>query len=94
MESHLKGKSGAPPPLDHHQCRFGSWLDAEARSAARPAFQTIEELHRAVHAKAAEMCELHHGGRDPEALAMLDSLHGLRDALLGKLNALVQGDEQ
>ena len=94
MENHLKGKGGAPPPLDHHQCRFGAWLDAEARSAARPAFQTIEELHRAVHAKAAEMCELHHGGRDPEALAMLGSLHGLRDALLGKLNALVQGDEQ
>ena len=94
MESHLKGKSGAPPPLDHHQCRFGSWLDVEARHGARPAFQAIERLHRAVHAQAAEMCELHHRGRDAVALAMLGPLHGLRDALLGQLRVMVQGNQQ
>jgi predicted signal transduction protein with EAL and GGDEF domain len=26
MGSHLKGARQAPPPLDHHQCRFGQWL--------------------------------------------------------------------
>lgn len=88
MEDYLKGKSGAPPPQDRHRCRFGTWLDAETCQSARPAFQTVEPLHRSVHALAAEMCELHSRGREPEALAMLGTLHGLRDALLGQLKAV------
>jgi len=47
-------------------------------------------LHRQVHALAAELCELQAQGRSPEALAKLGELHGLQDALLEQLKALVQ----
>jgi diguanylate cyclase (GGDEF)-like protein/PAS domain S-box-containing protein len=92
IASYLKGEREVPPPLDHRQCRFGMWLDAEglARHGAQPAFQAIELLHREVHALAAELCELHAWDRAPEALARLGELHGLRDALLAQLKTLVQ----
>lgn len=90
LENRLRGEPEAPPPLDPHQCRFGMWLDAEglARYGAQPAFRAIEPLHRRVHALAVDLLELQAGGRNPEALARLSELHGLRDALLEQLKAL------
>jgi len=92
VESHLKGGRETPPPLDPRQCRFGKWLDAGglARHGARPAFQGIDPLHRQVHALAAGLAGLQSQGRGPEARAMLGELHGMRDALLGQLQALVR----
>ncbi len=93
LESHLKGGRETPPPLvDPRQCRFGKWLDAGglARHDAKPAFQGIDPLHRQVHALAAGLVGLQSQGRGPEAQAMLGELHGLRDALLGQLQALVR----
>ncbi|WP_295429942.1 EAL domain-containing protein [uncultured Thiodictyon sp.] len=92
LESYLTGKRETPPPLDHHQCRFGMWLEDECltRSGAQPAFQVIEQLHRQLHALASELCVLHTTGRDSEALAKRGELHGLRDALLEQLKTLVQ----
>ncbi len=93
LESYLKGERETPPPLDHHQCRFGMWLDDECltRPGAQPAFQVIEQLHRQLHALASELCVLHTTGRDAEALAKLSELLGLRDAVLSQLKTLVQG---
>ncbi|MCX7111935.1 MAG: PAS domain S-box protein, partial [Proteobacteria bacterium] len=92
VESHLKGGRETPPPLDPRQCRFGKWLDAGglARHGARQAFQGIDPLHRQVHALAAGLVGLQSQGRGPEARAMLGELHGMRDALLGQLQALVR----
>jgi len=93
LESHLKGGRETPPPLvDPRQCRFGKWLDAGglARHDAKPAFQGIDPLHRQVHALAAGLAGLQSQGRGPEARAMLGELHGMRDALLGQLQALVR----
>ncbi len=91
VESYLKGEREAPPPLDHHQCRFGRWLDADGliRHGAQPAFPAIWPLHSQVHALAAELCEYHARGGDQAALARLGELHGLWDALLGQLKKLV-----
>jgi hypothetical protein len=91
MESHLKGERQAPPPLDHHQCRFGQWLDVEgqARYGAQPAFQAIDQLHRQVHALATALSKLQSDGRNAEALAKLDQLHALRDDLLEQLKKVV-----
>ena len=96
VEDHLKGKHEAPPPLELHQCRFGTWLDTDglARHGAQPAFHSVELLHRQVHLLAIELCELHARGRSPEALAKLGKLHGLRDALLVQLSALVQANRR
>jgi len=92
MENYLRGEREIPPPLDRHQCRFGMWWNAEglARYGVQPAFLAIEPLHRQVHALAAELLELHVQGRNPEALARLGELHGLRDALIEQLKALMQ----
>ncbi len=93
IEAFLKGERVAPPSLDCQHCRFGTWLDAGglARQGGQPAFQAIKLLHRKVHALAAELCEIQSVGRNPEALARLGEFHGLRDALLEQLKALVQG---
>jgi diguanylate cyclase (GGDEF)-like protein/PAS domain S-box-containing protein len=96
IEAFLKGERGVPPLLNNHQCYFGKWLDAEslAHRGAQPAFQTIERLHRQVHALAAELCELHARCQNPEALARLGELHGLRDTLLEQTKALTQENRQ
>ncbi|MGZ5000959.1 MAG: EAL domain-containing protein [Methylomonas sp.] len=87
MEKYLKGEREAPPTLDIHQCRFGQWLDTEglARFGAQPFFEAVHLLHRQVHALAAELCNLKTQGRTQEALARLEELHDLRDALLEQL---------
>jgi diguanylate cyclase (GGDEF)-like protein/PAS domain S-box-containing protein len=93
VESHLKGEREAPPSLDHHQCRFGKWMegDALARYADHPAFLAIEPLHQQVHALARELHTLMAQGNSAEALAGLEALYTLRDRLLQQLDALVQG---
>jgi diguanylate cyclase (GGDEF)-like protein/PAS domain S-box-containing protein len=90
LENHLKDKRAAPPSLDHRQCRFGLWLYGEllAGRRAMPVLQAIEPLHEAVHALAVELLQLKAQGRAPEALARLDELHDLRDALLAHLKTL------
>jgi len=90
MENYLMDQRVSPPPLDHHHCRFGKWLDTGglASHGAKPAIQDIEPLHLRLHALAEEMCELKAQDRGRDALARLDEFHGLRDALLERLAAL------
>jgi len=95
MEKYLKGECEVPLPLDIHQCRFGQWLDTEglARFGARPSFETIELMHRQVHALAAELCEFQAQGRKQEALARLGELQGLLDTLLEQLTLPQQSQQ-
>ena len=92
MENHLLGKRDTPPPLVHSQCRFGQWLIAEGmvRHGEQPGFRAIEPLHMQVHELAAKMSRLHAQGKTQQAIALLDELHGLRDALLEQLTKLAQ----
>ncbi len=92
IENYLKGELEIPPPLDHHACRFGTWLDTkgQARHGAHPAFVAIKPLHQQVHALAAELLKLQAQGRKQEARARLDEIHGLRGALLEHLRTLAQ----
>jgi diguanylate cyclase (GGDEF)-like protein/PAS domain S-box-containing protein len=94
IEDFLKGERTEPPPMDHHQCRFGHWMDDEgqARHGAHPAFPSIKALHQQVHALVAELLEHHDQGQNLEALAKMDELYDLRDALLRQLQILVQED--
>jgi hypothetical protein len=86
----IRGEREAPPPLDRHQCRFGKWLDAQGltRHQAQSAFQRVDRLHQQVHALAAELLQLQTQDRHPEAMARLDELDDLRDALLAELKHL------
>ncbi len=90
IEEHLKDERTIPPPLDHHQCNLGKWLDAQGntRYGAQPAFKAIEPLHWQVHDLVMQMCELHSRGRGLDALESVGELHKLRDALLEHLKAL------
>jgi hypothetical protein len=89
---YLKGEREHHLPLDHQLCRFGAWLDVEGREryGAHSAFPALESLHRQVHVLAAELCEHMAMGRKLEAVARLDELHGLRDAVLEQLQALLE----
>jgi diguanylate cyclase (GGDEF)-like protein len=92
MENHLKGMRDAPPTLAHDKCRFGQWLMAEgtARHGGQTAFRAIELLHLKVHSLVAEMLVLHTHDRTADALAQLDELFSLRDALLEQLKILAR----
>ena len=92
VEAFLKGEREAPPPQAIQQCRLSSWLDTEgvARYGTQAAFQAIGPLHIQVHALVNALCAFHLPGQHPQALAQLDELHTLRDALLAALQTLVQ----
>ena len=92
LEKYLKSRHDVPPELDCHQCRFGIWLNNGGlmRYGRRHAFQAITPLHQRVHVLAEALCELKRQGREQEALASLNELFELREALLEQLKALVQ----
>jgi hypothetical protein len=91
FEAFLRGERETLP-LIHHQCSFGRWLENEGqtRHGHHPVFAVIISLHEQLHALAIELQELHAEDRRDDALARLDELHGLRNALHGQLKALVQ----
>jgi hypothetical protein len=89
-EAFLKGERRVAPVLDVHSCRFGAWL-AEGGLNGRgsmPAHQAVSVRHEELHALGAELFSLRAQGRDAEALAGLEELHGLRDEMLGHLKKL------
>jgi len=92
IEAFLKGEREAPPAIDHHQCRFGTWLESDGltRYSSHPAFHCIVSLHQQVHMLAAELLEFRAKQQNHELQAKLDELHGLRDTLLEQLKILVQ----
>lgn len=79
-------------PFIHHECSFNTWLETEGRThyGEQEAFRAIKSLHFQVHSLAVELCQLHDQGRTAKALARLNELHVLRDALLAQLNVLVR----
>jgi len=93
LGSYLHGECAAPPALDPHVCRFGAWLagEGEARHGAQPAFKPLLVLHQKVHELAHVLCALLAQGGHREALARLDELHALRDALLAQMTIVAQG---
>jgi hypothetical protein len=78
--------------LDHQACRFGNWLEGEAREryGQRHRLRTIESLHRRVHGLALELIDLRAMGKQREALERLPELHRVRDGLLDQLNLLME----
>jgi hypothetical protein len=91
-EAFLKGERRVAPPLDVHACRFGVWLDGGGLTGRGEivAHQAVDLLHQRLHALAAELFSLRALGRDAEAQARSNELHGLRDELIEQLKDLRQ----
>ena len=89
-EAFLKGERKAPLEQDHHQCRFGSWMDYSglARYGEHPLFPSIESLHNQIHDLTEQLLDLHALGKTEEAVLGLDELRRLSDALLKDVKAL------
>ena len=91
VEDFIRNKR-AVLPLIHHESRFDTWLEFEgqARHGKQVAFQPLRPLHQKVRTLAVSLCELHAQGQTAQALAGLDELAMLRDALLEQLQQLVR----
>ena len=85
----FRGKREVRPQLDVHQCRFGVWLATEGQVSygSLPEFVSVKTLHQQVHELASSLCEL----KNEAALARLEELHILSDALLEQLSLLARG---
>ena len=90
VEKYLSNELGEPPPLADNQCRLGHWLTTKGRAAyaGHADFEAAERCHREVHALAGELTELKARGRSGEALARIDELRALKNALIAHLKAL------
>jgi hypothetical protein len=88
----LRGDEPTSPPLDCHHCHFGLWLDSDgrARYGDRVVFEETVQLHQKVHALAEELLTLSRDQGKTLAVARLDELFALRDALLHQLSILLQ----
>jgi diguanylate cyclase (GGDEF)-like protein/PAS domain S-box-containing protein len=92
IESFLKGERHVSPRLTLDQCRFSAWMDAQ-NSVGRgelPEFQALDDLHRQLHALAADIVKLKDRGKNSESKARLGKLRTLRDALLEHLELYTQ----
>jgi diguanylate cyclase (GGDEF)-like protein/PAS domain S-box-containing protein len=92
LELYVDGKLKLPPQLHSHQCQLGQWLDTSATQhyADHPQYQSIYQLHQAMHAQAIEICRLHGQGQNPAAQSKLLELSMMRDQLLEQLSLLVK----
>jgi diguanylate cyclase (GGDEF)-like protein/PAS domain S-box-containing protein len=92
LERYLQGEAELPPPLDIHKCHFGQWLDGEIKThpAAQDLHQSVDSVHRQVHAVAEELCALYRQGNGDQALARRPELEVLRLTLVEQLRLMVQ----
>ncbi len=90
IERFLRQERDAPPSLSQHHEDLGQWMNhgpGQARTTPAQRAQ-ITALHRDIHGLAETLCDLHAQGRTLDALARLEELHALRDAMLAQLTAL------
>ncbi|MCU7835724.1 MAG: EAL domain-containing protein [gamma proteobacterium symbiont of Taylorina sp.] len=95
LEEYLHGERTAPPPMNHHQCRFGQWLYEEGtvRFRTETEFQAIIPLHRQVHVLAQELCNQKLSGQDLNVTGKLNELYTLRNNLLKSISELLKKAE-
>jgi predicted signal transduction protein with EAL and GGDEF domain len=90
VEEYLKRERTVLPPLDHHKCRFGRWLDSEGRQryATATNFKEIDKLHQQMHVRAAELVTYQSRGENSKTVAGLTELHTIKENLLSELELL------
>lgn len=92
LELYLDGKLRLPPQLHSDQCQLGQWLVTAATQnyTGNTQFQSINNIHHAMHAQATEICRLHDQGQNTEAHSKLLELRVMRDELLQQIKGLVK----
>ncbi|MCW4182265.1 MAG: EAL domain-containing protein [Candidatus Thiodiazotropha weberae] len=91
IRCHLNDEQAAPP-LDVHRCNLGVWLDAlvAKNGADEPAITEIVTLHESIHRKAAELVDLKlHEGKST-AMARIEEIQPLHQALIAALRILIE----
>ena len=85
----------APPPMDLAKCRFGIWLNHEAKHhyEDHPAYLRVSSLHAQVHALGSELLALQADNQGEKALGRLDELYSLSDTLITELKRLITPDD-
>ena len=86
---YLSDSHAMPPLLDHHQCRFGHWLDCGGRGMMFGNINDgpVDAIHREVHRLAVDLMALKQSGQIGKAQARIPELLHLRDQLLEILTA-------
>ncbi len=91
LNTYLEGQQGAPPNMNHHQCRFGIFMDKmllnDPKSIAR--YTHINSLHRKAHELGDEFCVLSEGGEVEQVMSRMNELYSLRDELIYSLKQLL-----
>ncbi len=91
---HLRDRQAAPPALDHHQCRFGQWLDRSGSRfyAKNPVLLKIISLHEDIHQRANDLLNMKRRGRAEDDWASFGviEIEALRDELLTALESLLE----
>lgn len=89
-ERYLSGEREVLMPQDHHQCRFGRWMDTDgaAKYGKQSAFHTIQSIHQQIHTLVEQLVVLHSKGEETEVLSHMGELHRLRNSLLEQLKLL------
>ncbi len=81
-----------PPPLGHHDCRFGQWYDTtgRARYGQMTEFQHLQPIHETIHTLVLEMHTMKISGRSQEAHAKIPELLELKERMIVQLDRLVE----
>jgi len=92
IEEWYKGKRKVPPTMSHFKCRFGQWLHNEGllKYGQHAVFQSIEKLHKEVHAIAAQLHQLKGKEQNETAELKLSELQDIRDKLIAYLKQLIR----
>ncbi|MES9941428.1 MAG: bacteriohemerythrin [Candidatus Thiodiazotropha sp. 6PLUC2] len=85
---YIKGEKTVPPTLNKQQCRFGQWLEIEAKSrfANSPLLQKIVSIHDVVHQSAEVLVTQKARGEVENFLTEIESFESSRDEMLHLLN--------
>lgn len=93
LELQLLEQQSVMPLLNHHQCRFGHWLDHSGakKYIDHPALPQILSIHEEIHCLANDLLELKQRGLHDEAYRNYSTLEiaSLRDRLLILLESLL-----
>jgi hypothetical protein len=96
---HLRDRTATTPAMDHHECRFGQWLDRSGSRlfAQHPSGPRILALHEKIHRRANDLIHAplaHSEADDPSCGAEIAEMEALRDELLGWLESLLEPNPQ
>lgn len=90
LDAYFTGTGEKPHSISRHQCRLGSWLDAEIQAGrgSHPDVQSITALHYRIHAIGASVLKMPMPERGTEALEKLVELHDLLNKMIAMLEEM------